>query len=261
MSITRICGVILRNLYTFRRNYDRWFDAFYWPAIDLVMWGITSSFIAQNRSDSTEILFTIVAGLTFWYLVIRSQYETNVALLEDIWSRNLINIFVSPITFYEWLLGVISVGIIKASITFVTAVVLSFTLYKINILSMGITIVPYFILLLMTGWWISFLIAACIFRFGVRVQTFAWTLSFLLVPFSGVYYPLSVLPGWAQEIGKYLPTSYVFEGIRQMITQQVFDVQKVIISFVLNIIYLILSIVILKKSFTFLLRRGVLQAS
>lgn len=259
MRINRIYAIVLRNLYTFWHNYDRWFDAFYWASMDLLLWGLATTYMTHLSPAFAKITIVIVSGITFWYIVTRSQYETNVALLEDIWTKNLINIFVSPLKFSEWIIGVIIIGVIKAIGTFIVAMGVALLLYKINVMSYGLWLPVFIVLLLMTGWWVSFFITSAILRFGSKIQTFAWTLVALLAPFSGIYYPISVLPKWAQTISYFLPTTYVFTSIRQLITTGKFDSMNIFISFSLNILYISIGIVLLFSSYKKLLKIGMLQ--
>lgn len=259
MNINRIYAIILRNIYTFKHNYDRVFDAFYWPTIELLLWGITSSYFVQQAPGLSKLVAMIVSGLIFWMVVYRSQYETNISLLEDIWSKNLINIFISPLKFSEWIIAVLIIGIIKSFISFIFAAILVFVLYQVKIIIFSIYLIPFLFLLWMTAWTASFFIAGLIFRFGYKVQSFAWTLLSLITPFSGIYYPISFLPSWAQTISAILPTSYLFEGMREVINTGIVDSQKLVISFTLNIVYLILALIFLYRSYSKLLHRGLIQ--
>ncbi len=258
MKSRRIFGVVLRNLYTFRRNYDRVFDTFYWPAVELIIWGLTSSFIIKI-GHAPQFIVMILSGITFWLIVTRSQYETNVSLLEEVWSKNLINLFISPLKFSEWIVATLLIGVIKATITVLFALIFIFFLYNVHLISYGFYLIPFIILLFMTSWWASFLIAGLIFRFGNKVQSFAWMLIFILSPLSAIYYPLSVLPTWAQKVAMIVPTSYVFESLRQLITYGTFNIQNVVISFFLNVFYLILTMLFIKRNYDKLLERGLLK--
>lgn len=259
MKIHRIFAIVLRNFYTFRRSIERVFDAFYGPTMNLVIWGLTSAYISKISENLTPILFLIVSGLSFWILVERSQYESNVALLEDIWSKNISNIFISPLKFWEWIIGVTIIGIFKSIMSLATAFIVAFVLYKINFFIYGFYLIPFILLLLMTGWWISFLITGAILRYGTRVQAFAWNLVFILVPFSGVYYPTHSLPEWAQKISAVLPTTYIFDGIRQIILHHTLDIRNLYISLFLNMLYITLSLVFVKKSYDKMIKKGMLQ--
>jgi ABC-2 type transport system permease protein len=186
----------------------------------------------------------------------RGQYEITVGFLYELWDRNLINIFVSPIGFFEWVLGLLTMGVIKAFISFSFAGIVAFILYRVGILSYGLYLIPFILLLLMNGWWVGFFVAGILMKFGTKVQTFAWTTVAILSPFSGIYYPITVLPKWAQAIAHILPSSYVFEGAREVIQTGHLDMSKIWMSLGLNIIYLFLGISFMRWSFYKIFHRG-----
>lgn len=259
MKLYRIYAIILRYLYLFRHSLDRLSDAFYWPTIDLFVWGITSVYFRSFIPQASPIVLVLISGILFWIILWRAQYEISVNLLEDLWNKNLINIFVSPLRFSEWILSFILLGIIKASASFPFAMLVAYLLYKVKIFFFGFYFLPFIFLLLMTGWWVGFFTAGFILRFGTKVQTLAWTLAGLIAPFSAIYYPISILPGWAQKIAAFMPTSYVFEGMREIIYSGNLDTNKLAISFILNSIYLIASIIFLRKSFDKVLEKGLVK--
>lgn len=259
MKIHRIYGITLRFMFYFRRSLDRLSDAFYWPTIDLLIWGITSSYLKSYGQGFSQIVLLIISGILFWIIVWRAQYEITVNLLEDLWSKNLPNIFVSPVKFSEWVSSFIIIGIIKSILSFSFASFLAFLLYKINIFVYGFYLLPFFLLLILTGWWIGFLVVGVILRYGTKLQTLAWTAVMIISPFSAIYYPVSVLPEWAQKVAMIVPTSYVFEGAREVMNKGYLDLNKVYISLILNLIYLPLAIFFLKKSFTKALEKGLVS--
>lgn len=259
MKLHRIYGNILRYIYFFRRSLDRLTDAFYWPLIDLLLWGITSSYFKSFAPQAPQFVLIIVSGIVFWIIVWRGQYEISVNLLEELWNKNLINIFVSPLKFSEWVLSLLTIGIIKAFLTFSFALLAAFILYHVKIFFYGFYLIPFILLLIMTGWWVGFFVAGIILRYGSKLQTLAWSMVYVISPFSAVFYPLSVLPQWAQNIAVFVPTSYVFEGIREVINTGHLDPQKLYLSFSLNFIYLILSIIFLKRSFNKALNKGLVR--
>lgn len=259
MKLNRIFGVILRYFYYFKHSLDRMSDCFYWPTVDLLLWGLTSFYFRQFTSMSSQVVLIMICGILFWIIVWRGQYEITVNLLEEVWNKNLINLFAAPLTFSEWILSVVIVGILKSILSFSFAMLVAYILYKIKIFFFGFYFVPFIILLIMTGWWVGFLVAGIILRFGTRVQTFAWTAVMLISPFSGIYYPISVLPDWAQKVASIIPTSYIFEGAREIISKGSLDQNKLIISFILNIIYLALALVFIRKSFNKVLDKGLVK--
>lgn len=256
MKLHRIYAIILRYLFLLRKSYDRLTDMFYWPTIDLLVWGLTSEFLRSFAPDTSYIILIIVSGILLWLVTWRAQYEISVGLLEDLWNQNLINIFVSPLTFREWISAFLIVGIIKAVISIIFASVVAYILYHVHILNYGIYLVPFFSSLMLTGWAIGFFVAGLILRFGTRIQTLAWSFVAVFSPFAAIYYPVSVLPEWAQKISLLIPPSYIFEGSREVIKGGSINIDKLLISFGLNFIYLILTFWFLRRSFAKVLEKG-----
>lgn len=256
MRLHRVYAVVLRHLLSMKHNFDRITDVFYWPAIDMFVWGLTSAYLNTGPWKGTHIIILIVSSLVFWTIAWRLPYETAISLLDDIWNRNLINIFVTPLQFGEWLLAVIIVSGVKALTSFVWSAILAFVLFKVGIISFGIVILPFLFLLFLTGWTLGFIITMLIFRFGQKVQAFAWTLGAIIMPFSAIYYPVKILPRWAQEVAHFVPTSYIFEGIRYAQATGKIDVSGIFMSLVLNVCYFLISLLLLKWSFTRVLKIG-----
>jgi len=197
--------------------------------------------------------------MLLWTFVWRGQYEISVSILEDLWSRNLINLFVSPLTFWEFISAFIIIGILKAGIGFIIASSVAFLLYKVNMFALGFYLVPFALLLFMTGWWVGFFVGGLILRYGTKVEQFAWSMVYLVSPFSAIYYPLSILPNWAQTVAKLIPTSYIFEGAREVITKGILDPKKILYCFILNCIYMALAIFFMRKSFNKILQKGLVK--
>ncbi|MGI5828078.1 MAG: ABC transporter permease [Patescibacteria group bacterium] len=259
MKLHRIYAIILRYMYLFKHSFDRLSDAFYWPTIDLLLWGLTSSFLKSFAPNASTIVLIIVSGILLWIIVWRAQYEITVNLLEDLWNKNLINIFVSPLSFNEWISSFLVIGLIKGLLSIAFASVVAYILYKVQILTLGFYLLPFIALLILIGWSVGFFVAGLILRFGTRVQTFAWTLVAILMPFSAIYYPLSILPQWAQTVARLIPTSYIFEGAREVIETGNISIDKLIWSFGLNLVYLIASFLFLRQSFRTILNKGLVS--
>src|SRR3989344_2333464 len=188
MKLHRIFGILLRYLYLLKHSYDRLNDMFYWPLLDLILWGLTTTYFKLLNPKVSDVVFAIIWGILFWLIVNRGQFEISIGLLEDLWNDNLINLFVTPILFWEWLVSLVILGIIKATISFSFAALIAYAFYKIHIFQFGLTIIPFALLLLMSGWWIGFFMAGLILRFGTKIQTFAWAIPAIIGPFSAIYF-------------------------------------------------------------------------
>lgn len=242
MNWRRAWAVTVRHLYNFKHSIDRLSDGIYWPAIDIIIWGLTSQYLQSSSNQFPHIALIFLTALIFWQTVWRTQHDITISFLDELWNKNLLNLFSSPVTLKEWIAGVIMLGLIKIAGTTVFTFALVWLLYAIKIASLGLNLIPFFINLLLVGWWLGLLTSAAILLYGTRIQTVAWASAALLAPFSAIYYPIASLPGWARAIAHLLPTSYMFEGMRQLVNQQAFPWEKLVIGLILNLLYLGLAI-------------------
>lgn len=259
MKWHRIWGIILRYNYLFKHSLDRQVDAFYWPTVDLVLWGLTSTYIASKSPNANLAVLMVVSGIVLWIVLWRGQYEFTVNILEDVWNKNLINTFGSPLKLSEWITAFSLLGLVKSVISMIFASLVAFVLYKVKIFSGGFGLVPFLFLLLMTGWWVGLFVGGLIMRFGTKVQNFAWSMVFIIAPFSAIYYPLSALPIWAQNFAKFIPSSYIFEGARRVLIEDIFDWPKFLLGFSLNLIFIVVALLFFKHSFKKVLERGLVK--
>jgi len=238
IALYRVEAIVLRHLYLFKRSYDRLADSIYWPVMDLILWGLTIRWISETQGLLSNVLLVMLTAIVFWQIVWRANYEISVNLLEEFWCKNLVNLFATPLKVIEWVCGVMIVGAMKTVLTVIVGLIASWLLYSLNIFSVGYMIIPYMVSLIIFGWSLGFFASALIVYFGPRIQTLAWAMGFILAPFSAVYYPLDVLPGWAQTVGHCLPTTYVFEGMRLILSEQRMPLENLFLAACLNVIYL-----------------------
>ncbi len=241
MNIGHIKGMIVRNLYVWVRDLDRVFDAFWWAFFDVVIWGLMSTYFSQNAGKPGFIGGTL-AGIIFWAVIARSQWEISSSMLLESWEKNLINIFVSPITFTEYIFSSVLLGLGKLVIVFFFMALVTIFFYQFNIFIMNWWIMPLLASLFLTSIWLAFFVNALIVMYGKRVMSFAWTLSLIINPVSGVVYPLSALPKVLQVVAWFVPSSYIFESMRSLLFSGTIDSMLLIKSFGLNLVYLVVSI-------------------
>ncbi|MBI3984784.1 MAG: ABC transporter permease [Candidatus Levybacteria bacterium] len=249
MNINRIMAMVQRYFYNVKHSYDRLTDMFYWPMMDLLIWGLTGLYFAKLGGDSQHATTVLLTGIIFWIVTWRAQYEITTNLLSEMWDRNLVNIFASPLTVYEWISAVTIFGGLKMIISLLFSAGVAFLLYQYAFLQFGLWLFPIVVSLVITGWAAGFVVAAIIIRFGMKVQTIAWAGAYLIAPFSALYYPISVLPDWAQKVALIFPSSYIFEAMRQHIFTNTISVDKIVISFAINLVFLVLSICLFVLSF------------
>jgi ABC-2 type transport system permease protein len=256
MSPRRIGAMVMRHLYMFPRTLDRWSESIYWPVLDLVLWGITTRWVENGRGEVPHLALAVLTAVVFWQVVWRANYEISVNLLEEIWNQNLVNLFSTPLTVWEWSLSLIVLGVLKNVLTMIVGAGAVWLLYRLNVFAVGWLMLPFLFALMMSGWFMGFTASGVIIRYGKSLQSIAWMAGYALAPFSAVFYPLHVLPDWAQVIARALPMTYVFEGMRQVLRGDELPVAELLISFGLNTVYLVLSVVFFGRMFEKSRERG-----
>lgn len=254
MNISRIRGVFYRYFYTLK-DIHQLSDLFYWPLVDILLWGLTTVWI-QQQSKLPNLPLILMTALIFWQVTWRGAIGISFHLLQEFWHRNLVNLFSTPLKISEWITGTLLLCFLKLLASLSFGILMVYILYAINIFTIGWAFIPLAMLLFIFGWTIGFLSCGLVIYWGHKVEMFAWMLPFLFAPFSAVFYPVNILPQWAQMISWSLPTTYVFEGMRQLLNGGAFPVSYFWISFGLNILFLTGSIIFFKYMFKKSLVKG-----
>lgn len=241
MNTTRIKGILIQNLFHLRHSIEDIIDTFFWPTMDVIIWGFMTTFLARTQGNAIKVIAFLLGGLILWNIVWRAQQDIAFALLRNIWNRNLLNLFSSPLTPWEFITATMILGLFKILFTLLIVSAAAFILYSFNIFSLGFAFLPFFVNLIAFAWAAGIFIVGLIIRYGMRIQSFAWSLIALLQPVSAVFYPLSVLPTFLQKIAWFLPTAHIFEGMRQILSGGPLSKEHLIWAFGLNLVYLILA--------------------
>jgi len=240
MKLHRINALVIRHLYLFQRSIPRLMDLFYWPIMELVLWGFISVYIDKLNISGFNAVTVLMGAIIFWDLLSQSQKAVSIAFLEDVWERNFLNIFVTPLRISEFLASTMLLGLFRIIIVGIVMGVLALFMFKFNILVFGLYLVPFMLNLLIFGTTLGLFTTAIILRYGTSAQILAFGFLFLIQPFSAVFYPVSVLPHSLQIVSYLLPSTYVFEGMRQVIATGTMSGNLLLLSFLTNIIYLII---------------------
>lgn len=243
IKINRIKGVLLEELFITRKSLEIFFDVPFFAFTSVLFAGFIASYISGSLGMIKAQY--LILGMILWECLRVTQYTMSVNVLWEVWSRNLSNLFVSPISIQEYFIALILSTIVKIFILGSFLSLLSFYLFGFNILNIGI--LNLFILLfnlLIFGWTTGIIILGLIFRFGTRIQSLAWGIIYLFQPLTAALYPLSTLPVSIQKIALLFPPTYVFEAARQGLSNHIINWDHMNMAFVLNIIYFVISIFI-----------------
>jgi len=242
MSWYRIYALIVRHMLPLKRDYDLLSDMIYWPFIDVITWGIASEWLSTDSDGVAGAVMSILVALVIWNVIWRSQSEVSRNLIDEIWNNNLINMFSTPLTLTEWIISILLQTVVKAAGTVGFVVLVILGLYAVNAFTIGWWLVPFFLSATLTGWAVGFLAAGIVIRWGPKTQTVVWTLPGILFPLSAVFYPVDQLPVVLRELSYAVPTTYIFESMRSLIFSGSVQVTDILLSFGLNIVFLVLAI-------------------
>src|SRR5437016_10660558 len=207
----RVAAMVLRYVYLLRSSWTRLVELIYWPAVQLLVWGFLQFYIAQNSGFFARASGVFIAAVLMWDMLFRGQLGFSVSFLEEMWSRNLGNLMISPLRPSEFVAALMLMSLIRLAIGMVPVTLLAIAFFGFNLYALGLALAAFFVNLILTSWAVGIFVSGLVLRNGLGAEGFAWTIMFLLLPLTCVYYPVSVLPGWLQAVALALPPTYVFE--------------------------------------------------
>tara|TARA_B100002019_G_scaffold39858_1_gene33384 strand:- start:243 stop:1034 length:792 start_codon:yes stop_codon:yes gene_type:complete len=249
MSIIKMYGLFLRHFYLITRSFPRILDLIYWPSIQITLWGFISNFFASHTTYYNNAVGVILTCAILYDFLFRTSIGFNMLFLEEIWSRNFTNLFIAPMNISEILTSLIFTALVRALIGLIPAVLLTSPLFGISILELGIYLFFLFLSLYIFGITLGILVSAGLLRFGPSFENIAWSTMFLLAPFGCIYYPIEILPEIFQKIAYMLPLVYIFEEARNILINNTVDISNLIQAYMLNMVYIIISITLFFYSF------------
>src|SRR3981189_1019202 len=233
----RVAAIVLRYLYLLRSSWTRLLELIYWPAVQLFVWGLLQVYIAQNSGFFARASGVFIAAVLLWDILFRGQLGFSVSFLEEMWSRNLSNLMISPLRPIEFVSALMIMSLVRLAIGMVPVTFLAIAFFGFNVYRLGLALAAFFMNLILTSWAVGIVVSGVLLRNGMGAESLAWTLMFVLMPLTCIYYPVSVRPGWLQLVAWALPPTYVFEGMRALVMEQVFRADLMVAAFALNVVY------------------------
>jgi ABC-2 type transport system permease protein len=234
----RIAAVMLRHLYILRTSWPRIIELAYWPVMQMILWGFINQFLMTKSSWVAQAAGILIAAVLLWDVLFRGQLGVSVSFLEEIWSRNLAALFVTPLRPTELVAALLGMSLVRTLIGVVPAALLAIVLYEYSIFTLGLPLVAFFANLMVMGWSMGLVIASLILRFGLGAESLAWMAIFAIAPITGIWYPIATLPAWLQPLAWLLPSTYVFEGMRAVMLESRVDWMMMVSAAALNVVYI-----------------------
>lgn len=219
-SFQRVGAMVLRYSYLLRSSWPRLLEMMYWPTVQMLTWGFLQTFLVNSTTGPipadrvTVAAGALVGAVLLWDILLRGQQGFSFSFLEEMWSRNIANLFMSPLRPAEFILSMMAMSIIRLLVGMVPVTILAILFFGFNLWALGLALAAFFAVLIIFAWSVGLFVSGLILRYGLGAESLAWSLMFVIQPLGCVYYPVAVLPSWLQPICWALPPTYVFEGLR-----------------------------------------------
>jgi ABC-2 type transport system permease protein len=258
MNPARVSAILLRQFYLYRGSIARFVPLFAWVTIDMVLWGFMTRFLGSLTQSHYRFVPSLLGAVLFWDFMTRVMQGVTTSFFEDVWTRNFLNVFASPITVAEYVAGLLLSSISTSIIGLLVMVLIATLAFGLSFATYGAMLVPFLLVLFLFGMALGIAAVALVMRLGPAAEWFVWPIPALLSPFAAVYYPVATLPTWMRWISRLLPPSYVFEGIRAGVAGRGFDARMLAISVAMAALYILLAYWLFAWVFRNAVRTGLL---
>jgi ABC-2 type transport system permease protein len=258
MNLGRAYAILLRQAFLMKGSPARVLPLFVWVAVDIVLWGFITKYLSGISTVGFKLVPALLGAVLLWDFLTRVMQGVTMAFFEDVWSRNFLNIFATPLRISEYLTGLVATSICTSLIGLVVMLALASGAFGLSFLSYGVAIVPFLMVLFISGIALGVFGAGVVLRLGPASEWLIWPIPTLISPFVGVFYPLSTLPGWMQGISHALAPSYVFEGMRQVVAGHGAPMGKLALGAGLSLVYVLLACVFFASVHRYAIRTGLI---
>jgi ABC-2 type transport system permease protein len=257
-SARRVRALIRRHAYLLVKSWPRIVSMAYYPTVTMVLWGFVTIYLAPTNRFLQDAPGFFLGAVLLWDVLFRGQLGVSLTFIEELYSRNLGNLFVSPLRVHELIAGQLAMSVLRTLIGVGGACFFAWLLFSYSIFSYGFALTAFFVNLLMFGWAIGLAVSGMVLRWGLGAEELAWAAIFLFAPVSGVYYPIGVLPDALQAIAWAMPSAHVFEGMRAVLLEHRFRADLLVRALALNAVYLAIGVALFRLAIGVARRKGTL---
>lgn len=246
----------MRQFYVTLHSPFRLFEMFFWPLVDVVLWGFLTVYLRTLSPQMARTAGFLLGGMLLWDIMFRGKLAIAISFLEESWNRNVLNVLATPLGPGEYLTGAVAFGFLKVGVGWLVIAAIAWGAYSFDVTDMGLALLPFVASLALTALVLGLMTLVIILWLGKGAEVLAWGLAFVLMPLSAVFYPVSVLPRPVALASRFWPASYVFEGMREVLGTGTVRWDWVAISFGLNVLYLVAMLAAAKVSLAAFARKG-----
>jgi ABC-2 type transport system permease protein len=258
MNRWRVGAIVLRIMYLYRGSPQRVFPIFVWVAVDIVLWGFLTRYLNSVSRADFNFVPALLGAVLLWDFLTRVMQGVTMTLFEDVWSRNFLNFFATPLRTSEYLAGMVIAAVITSLLSLIVMLVFAQAAFGLSFLTYGAALAPFLMVLFLTGIALGIAASSIVLRLGPASEWLIWPVPMLISPFAGVFYPVTVLPGWMRAIALILPPSYVFEGMRSVVAGNPAPWDRLAVGGGLALIYLVLACLLFFAMYRTVIRSGII---
>jgi ABC-2 type transport system permease protein len=255
---SRVAAIVLRIAYLYRGSPQRVFPIFVWVAVDILLWGFLTRYLNSVSRADMNFVPALLGAVLLWDFLTRVMQGVTMAFFEDVWSRNFLNFFATPLRMSEYLAGLITAAVGTSILSLVAMIVFARVAFGLSFVTYGLALAPFLAVLFLTGIAFGVAAAALVLRLGPASEWLVWPIPMIVSPFAGVFYPVTVLPDWMQAIATVLPPSYVFEGMRAVVAGKAAPWDRLALGGGLALIYLIAACLLFMGVYRVAIRTGLI---
>jgi len=238
MYFSRTAAIVLRQFYLMRGSLARVLPLFVWVAVDIVLWGFITRYLNTVARSGFNFVPVLLGAVLLWDFFTRVMHGVTLTFMEDVWSRNFLNIFASPLSMTEYVSGLVLSSTASSMVGLAVMLLLATTVFGLPFFGYGLAVVPFLLVLFLFGIALGIFGSGVVLRFGPASEWFIWPVPAMVSPFAGVFYPVSTLPVWMQYLSRLLPPSYVFEGLRAIVAGRAAPMSALLWGGCLAVLYL-----------------------
>ena len=258
MRASAVFAIASRQFYLLRGSPVRLLPMIAWVAIDMVLWGFITRYLNGLTGARFNLVSALLGAVLMWDFLSRVMQGVTTAFFEDVWSRNFLNLFATPLTVLEYLTGLVITGVLTSLLGLVAMLSLATIVFGLSFFVYGAALLPFVFVLFLSGITLGILGTAIVMRFGPASEWLIWPIPSVISPFVGVFYPLSTLPLWMQAVGRALPPSYVFDAMRRILAGQGADWGQLLMAAGLVVVYLVAAFLVFAGVYRYAMRTGLI---
>ncbi|MEK7133460.1 MAG: ABC transporter permease [Patescibacteria group bacterium] len=258
MNIRRAYAIAFRQFYLIRGHPTRFWQMFVWITVDVIIWGYITKYLTTVVPPSFGVLTFFLGAVVLWGFLLRVMQGMTTSFLEDVWSKNFLNLFASPLKISEYIVGLVLTSILTSILVLSGVIALASLVFGFSLFTLGVYLAPFLLILFLFGIALGIFGVAIVLRIGPSAEWFVWPIPAVLNPFVGVFYPVSTLPDWMRVVSKALPPSYVFEGMRTALLSGTFSSLALVEGVVLAVLYIVLAYAFFVYVYRTVVRNGLI---